>query len=81
MHPYASSRSFVFVGVHARRTDYKRHLKVLISGKLVTKKYFEDAMTFIKDKYRDGENYGQYEVRKITQIVDCNLKCSSTPVQ
>ena len=71
----------MFVGVHARRTDYKRHLKVLVSGKLVTKKYFEDAMTFIKDKYRDGENYGQYEVRKITQIVDCNLKCSSTPVQ
>ena len=48
-----SCRSLVFVGVHARRRDYKHHLQVLISGKLVTKKYFEDAMNHIKEKYRD----------------------------
>ena len=43
----------MFVGVHARRKDYKHHLKVMISGKLVTKKYFEDAMNYFKKKYRD----------------------------
>ena len=43
----------MFVGVHARRKDYKRHLKVMISGKLVTKIYFEDAMNYFKKKYRD----------------------------
>ena len=45
-------RSMVMVGVHARRTDYKHHLNVLLGGKLVTKKYFEDAMAHIKEKYR-----------------------------
>ena len=45
-------RSLVIVGVHARRTDYKHHLKVLLGGKLVTKKYFEDAMAHMKEKYR-----------------------------
>ena len=43
----------MFVGVHARRKDYKHHLKVLISGNLVTKKYFEDAMSFLLKKYRN----------------------------
>ena len=43
----------MFVGVHARRKDYKHHLKVMISGKLVTKMYFEDAMNYVKKKYRD----------------------------
>ena len=42
----------MIVGVHARRTDYKYHLKVLLGGKLVTKKYFEDAMAHMKEKYR-----------------------------
>ena len=42
----------MIVGVHARRTDYKHHLKVLLGGKLVTKKYFEDAMVHMKEKYR-----------------------------
>ena len=48
-----SCRSLVFVGVHARRKDYKHHLKVMISGKLVTKMYFEDAMNYVQKKYRD----------------------------
>ena len=43
----------MFVGVHARRADYKYHLKVTASGKLVTKMYFEDAMNYVKKKYRD----------------------------
>ena len=47
-----SGRFMVIVGVHARRTDYKNHLNVLLGGKLVTKKFFEDAMAHIKGKYR-----------------------------
>ena len=43
----------MFVGVHARRTDYKSHLKKWRSGKLVTKMYFEDAMNYVRKKYRD----------------------------
>ena len=43
----------MFVGVHARRADYKYHLKVTASGKLVTKMYFEDAMNYVKKKYSD----------------------------
>ena len=43
----------MFVGVHARRTDYSYHLKVMRSGKLVTKLYFEDAMNYVRKKYRD----------------------------
>ena len=43
----------MFVGVHARRTDYKYHLKVMRSGKLVTKMYFKDAMNYVRKKYRN----------------------------
>ena len=43
----------MFVGVHARRTDYKSHLERWRSGKLVTKMYFEDAMNYVRKKYRD----------------------------
>ena len=71
IHYYPLCRTLVFVGVHARRTDYKHHLKVLISGKLVTKKYFEDAMVYIKDKHREEEKVmDNFEVRKITKTND-----------
>ena len=47
--------SIVFVGIHIRRTDYKKHIHKQLGGSsLVTKMYFDTAMAFFKEKYRNS---------------------------
>ena len=42
----------VFVSVHIRRTDYKKHMqKQMGRSNLVTKMYFDTAMTFFKERH------------------------------
>ena len=40
----------VFVGVHVRRTDYEAHMKEKGIGNLVTKAYFDAAMSWFEKR-------------------------------
>ena len=44
----------VFVGIHVRRTDYKKWLGFHLKGQLATMKYFSRAMAFFEAKYGVG---------------------------
>ena len=44
----------VFVGIHVRRTDYKRWLGFHLKGQYVTMKYFSRAMAFFEARYGVG---------------------------
>ena len=46
----------IFVGVHCRRTDYEKHLKVLHGATLVDHTFFDVAFDIYRRRYNDGKN-------------------------
>lgn len=48
----SENTSFTFVSVHARRTDYGSHLKILYNLTYVDKSYFLRAMEYFSGKVK-----------------------------
>ena len=51
-----STQDVWYVGIHVRRTDYARHLKKMVKGKLVKAEYFNRAMERMEERLRQDFN-------------------------
>lgn len=49
------SREVVFVGLHARRTDYKEYSKTVLKKSIVGKSYYKDAMESFREDFPSSD--------------------------